>query len=145
MKRTTTTEAQCRSHQANSLRQDLLLSAKLRGVCPNTKLSRDEITQFENSYQELCGSGNQQDGLLATELVKSLLQNQIFSCKKDAMALCKLIPRECNRRITSAGIIAASNDVTIHQRRKLQRYMRFLPQGGQELSTESQVLRPHSR
>jgi hypothetical protein len=140
MKRTAA-EIQCRNYQANSLRQDLLESAKLRGVCSNTKLSQDELTEFQNSYQELCQN---QDGLLTSELIKSLLENQIFPCKKDALALCKLIPKGRNGRITSAGIITASNDVTVHQRRKLQRYMRFLPRFGQELVT-SQVLRPQSR
>jgi hypothetical protein len=135
-RRATATEIQCRNHQANSLRQELLNSAKARGVCPNTKLSRDELTEFENSYRELCQN---QDGLLTSELIKSLLDNQIFPCKKDALALCKLIPKGRNGRITTAGIIEASNDVTVHQRRKLQRYMRFLPHSGQLHGTESQI------
>jgi hypothetical protein len=129
-------DIQCRHFQAESLKQDLMESSRARGVCSNLKLSEDELAEFRHAYKEV---SQNREGLTRSELVESFLDNHIFPCKRDALALSKLMPRTSRGLITSDVLIEASDDVALHQRRKLQRYIRSLP-----LPEEDRV-RPQSR
>jgi Ca2+-binding EF-hand superfamily protein len=99
-------------------------SAKARGVCSNVKLTAEELEEFREAYKELAQN---REGLTRSELTESLLDNHIFSCKREALAFSKLIPRTGRGCITSEALIEASEDVSVHQRRKIQRYIRSLP------------------
>ena len=114
----------CRIYQADSLRKEFIETSRSRGVYLNTKLSSEEVTRFLFTIRNLYEN---EEGMTIKSFIISLLENQIFPCKVEALKLSNLIPKTSNGYISGEGILLASEDISIHQRRKLIKFMRSLP------------------
>lgn len=133
------TDTHCHQYQIQSLRQDFQEYARACGICSNTKPTAPELQEFQVSYQKLCLTHS--EGLTKKEFVTSMLDHHLFSCKNDALMLWKLLPKTQRGYVTAQSIIEASSDITIHQRRKLIKFIKLLPI--QELNQSRS--RPNSR
>mmetsp|Transcript_6063 Transcript_6063/g.9159 ORF Transcript_6063/g.9159 Transcript_6063/m.9159 type:complete len:271 (+) Transcript_6063:42-854(+) len=124
----------CKSYQTKSLREDLITASKARGVVYNTSFKEEDYEAFRKSFQLLMRREDDY-GVHVKTLLKSLLRLRIFTCKKEAIKLIRSIPGKYRGMVCSENIIEASTDIHIHQRNKLRRFMKVLPETCEEKGT----------
>mmetsp|Transcript_2656 Transcript_2656/g.3984 ORF Transcript_2656/g.3984 Transcript_2656/m.3984 type:complete len:261 (-) Transcript_2656:292-1074(-) len=117
----------CKSVQAKSLRDDLIMTSKAHGVLYNTTFTDDDYEAFRESFQLLMKRDND-FGVHIKVLLKSLIRLQVYTCKKEAYKLLRSIPGKTHGMISYENIIAASKDIHLHQRNKLRKFMKVLPE-----------------
>lgn len=115
-----------RQETHENLRVELHQSSINRGVQYNKYLSKEEIENFRDSYRALMSRVND-PGVENRVLAHSFLQTNIYKAKVDAIKLVKLLPGSSQGMVSCDAILEAANDINIHQRGLLKRFIRVLP------------------